>query len=299
MDTLNTFPDILNDIDEKTTVKRQHKDRFAKTDRLVKGQLTTLINLIDDQPEPVGDCPKYLETSKVIKGGTNYYVDQPWYLVYRTPANATSAQAVDCLLVPQEAVPLGTGRASYSVDDFSTENTYYILSSEYPSASVTVDGRTFSLADGTYSYICFGRTEHTAGRPDLITAAVIKSTTFGLDVESGSSITINGAASGWTLPVSYINAPYDTAKVQEQGTKWNIATSASEWFYSSSIDNIDRTDVRLLKIIQCPYCPIELSWKNNTIILPEGWGLKEGSIAVTNPNKVSFLKKLAEENSEP
>ena len=66
MDTLNTFPGILNDIDDKTTIIRQHRDRFFKTDRLVRGQTALLTNIINDIPEPIGDCPKYLDEKYLL-----------------------------------------------------------------------------------------------------------------------------------------------------------------------------------------------------------------------------------------
>lgn len=77
MDTLNTFPGILNDIDDKTTIIRQHKDRFFKTDRLVRGQTALLTNIINDIPEPIGDCPKYLDEKVAIEGDSNGNINQP------------------------------------------------------------------------------------------------------------------------------------------------------------------------------------------------------------------------------
>lgn len=159
--------------------------------------------------------------------------------------------------MPQNPIPLGKGKKTFTLDDFSRNSTYYILSSEYPSASITIGSTTFSLASGEYSYFIFGRTAQTAQQPDVITVAAVKSSSFDQTVAIGSSITINNAASGWILPVSFAEAPYDTAKAQ-QGTRWTIATSSTEWTYSIGIDSIDRTDPRNMKIIQCPYCPIEL-----------------------------------------
>lgn len=257
MDTLNTFPGILNDIDDKTTIIRQHRDRFFKTDRLVRGQTALLTNIINDIPEPIGDCPKYLDEKVAIEGDSNGNINQPWYLVYRTPEDPTEHQPVECLLVPQNPIPLGKGKKTFILDDFSRNNTYYILSSEYPSASITVGSTTYSLASGEYSYFIFGRTAQTSGQPDVITVAAVKSSSFVQNVATGSTIKIEGAASGWILPVSFADAPYDTAKAQ-QGTRWTIATSSTEWTYSIGIDSIDRTNPRNMKIIQCPYCPIEL-----------------------------------------
>ena len=257
MDTLNTFPGILNDINDKTTITRQHRDRFFKTDRLIRGQTALLTNIINDIPEPIGDCPKYLDEKVAIEGDSNVNVNQPWYLVYRTAENPTEHQPVECLLVPQNPVPLGRGKKTFILDDFSRNNTYYILSSEYPSASITVGTTTFSLASGEYGYFIFGRTAQTSGQPDVITVAAVKSSSFGQNVATGSTLTIEGAGSGWILPVKFSEAPYDTAKAQ-QGTRWTIATTSTEWTYSIAIDSIDRTDPRNMKIIQCPYCPIEI-----------------------------------------
>ena len=159
--------------------------------------------------------------------------------------------------MPQNPIPLSKGKRTFTLEDFSRNNTYYILSSEHPSASITVGTTTYSLASGEYTYFIFGRTAQTSGQPDVITVAAVKSSDFVQNVADGSSITIEGAASGWILPVGFSEAPYDTAKAQ-QGTRWTIATSSTEWTYSIGIDSIDRTDPRNMKIIQCPYCPIEI-----------------------------------------
>ena len=76
---------------------------------------------------------------------------------------------------------------------------------------------------------------------------VPKEKLYGIELESETD----------SEPEEFSDAPYDTAKAQ-QGTRWTIATSSTEWTYSIAIDSIDRTDPRNMKIIQCPYCPIEI-----------------------------------------
>ena len=61
--------------------------------------------------------------------------------------------------------------------------------------------------------------------------------------------------------------------------------AGQEALYLNSIDSIDRTDSRLMKILELPYSPCEVIFLNNVYTFPEEWKFEGGMMRLTQFNK--------------
>lgn len=255
LDCLNTFYDKWKgEMTPETYIARAHKDRF-----FVANQTTlnaTLVDIYDKTPEgdsfPMVADKDNRQTIYDSAGGDSETNPLKFYLVYRTANDGRPCLDLCAnreLLISQaseggdpaifDASNTIAGRFYYLLDDFSFNYDYQDEYGTHTSKTYTAGGilRFDHYRRGIYinggTVINFGidvvRIRITKGRK------VYYSSTDTLDTREIS-----------TFPYATINA----------GTM--------EGQYLGDIQQLNKTDSRIVKVIECPYCPIEYSYNVGT-----------------------------------
>lgn len=273
MDVLNSFEGKYQ-FNAKTEIFREHCNRWEKTEKLT--QPVYLQSKVDNVTEEFGELAKILKSSNTIYEDENN-PNNKWYLVYRTPDLPTPASPVDVFLVPNFEYKIGTGSSTevtLTKEYFAPGFTYYITKKDNPHISVRIrDGSVTKYLQDTPlqsgRYMSFVIHRETTGDQKLTVTGIqynssntvssglaVDTTWVTTDVES---IQLNNAQylrrNEGETPQS-IDADFD--KIQNQYEQIRITGLTGENIYSQTIDDIDRTDTRILKIIECPYCPINI-----------------------------------------
>ena len=288
MDTLNTF--TFNDdyeINAKTLVKREHKNRFGAKylDTAMIPPRTCVRNIIDLKSEEIS-APLYRDG---LYDYILYELDGKstidWALYYKNSSNQENAP-IDCYLVPSEAVSLYYQQASGAITTSNVPNDKYLLFfNTYNSPEITfdVDGSTYKPS---YEYVSAGGYSTTA-----YTVIAIFNDNGTLKVyQARMTYTSNGVGyyGSWAListhpqTLNVINSPasvkayqVDSLPTSQQifvNSYW-LPTYATTTISMGALvqstlygnNKIDKTLEANVKIINVPYSPTPFSVDGNGI----------------------------------
>lgn len=259
LDTINTYlDDIKTQLSEndRHLIHRQHKDRFMNT---------TGSRLIDRYPEEF--TPSLMPTSAPTTiTNMNDPQDREWYLVYKT--NQASPTAVSCYAYCKpHALKYASSNSSLIVwhPGDLIQGQYYYLFAEPDCATPGV--RTGSTG-GT----------HVSENNPLIRID------YNTSVNQIRVVVIHrdgtNTSLGSTENLTFLNTRriyrygYSTTQIneiQEFGTSMALVSGNITAQYVGTLDEIDRTDPNIIKIIQLAYAPFTPSFSSNTINTPTGW----------------------------
>ena len=281
LDVLNTFSAYWRPmLGEKTRILREHRDRFSgyldtDTGNIV---LESIFSRTDEGESLELIRSGALQTINDQRGGA---ANTNFFLIFRTDNNG-----VPCVdLCANKELLIGTAGSvsSYTlpVGDMVSGRYYYILGN----LSVEIHGRKRGvMADGTKMawnpatwYLSgdgmFIFYKNSAGRiaisfvSDNSNLVALSGkweewpgTTYGATHEEWESTISIVITQGKTLYYSN-NLTYDQAEIKTfSSTLINVGGTDQ---YIASIDTLDRTDSHLVKVIECPYCPIdyEYNWQ--------------------------------------
>lgn len=313
MDTLNTF---RNDFvfSDKTNIQREHENRFSDSSIPTDGWLHRKISKTDEGITPVKYvtdnlevCDRYGYTSTLEKA-----YDQKWYLVYKSPENPSSDNPMECWLIPTKTFPIDyVASSSTKTLAITSEGDYYYLlkGDNGTGASVSffsrgtkytlVIGKKYNDSYGDVQDIEFGYTNYTAGGFPIRMWAKIQMTKSVLTISDIGRVTFNKSS---YLRHSSVDISFTDAAVNTTRYAWFAGKAGRT--YSATIDDVDRTDTRIAKIIECPYCPIDLKVDTKGVIKPvsSSWftsldrrcfALKPGSIGSPLSHSFSFSNSAA------
>lgn len=280
LDVLNTFsaywPSLLG---KKTKILREHVDRFSGYKETDTGNivLESKFSRTDEG-----------ETLQLVRGGTITSIadkrgglasDMNFFLIFRTDADGIpcvdlcadrelligTAGGASPLTIP--VADMVAGRYYYLLGNISAEihgvtRGYYIYQNqEIPLAweahtwSLSGDGMLvfYKTADGliSVSFVSDGSnmvqptgewTEHSPHTDNKLSISVV--------ITQGQKLYYSN------------NLTFDQAEIKTfSSTLINVGGTDQ---YLASIDTLDRTDSRIVKVIECPYCPIEYDYNNTT-----------------------------------
>ncbi len=285
MDTVNTIG--LLTLTDKTLIHRQHKDRF----KIVSNRAIAIVDKAQEGINPI--LYKAQETKLEAK---RKYINCKWYLVYRTtndpdPTTTNQINPVNTLLVPEYEMNVQYGGGIS--EDIGAQTPfrfykYYTFSSDMAAANLSV---VISPAEGTTTYRYYNICEAIPEREDGPTAAKVY---YYLTLAWSSNTSATFAykkkvlnAAGTVIATTVVDS--GTIKTfQNPGSQGYIQGNISiygfkafQYYYESDsstdpgpfvtpnvttytgtqrindITAIDKTDPRLIKIIELPYCPLE------------------------------------------
>lgn len=320
LDTLNTFQGLYS-FDDKTTIHRQHKDRWIDSATpLTKNATNKKATIIDKQAEGFGVLPQRLTTRTYINDTSDTRLNQKWYLVYTAQSDNAKAP-IKCELYPQNKFSVKKiTNYSINVSALQTNYNYYVLYDDSYNENLTItfnnlgsggetqaftlgNDYTFSgnsgrligvgyLKDDAFIYINVLLLQNPAmenGTAEIVTSGFAYEYTAGstsVTIQTGSSS--SGITIRYTPRAASFRFTEDTSHVMTYSL---ITPVASGDALIQNIDAVDKTDSRLQKIIECPYCPINITFNSSgQIVLPTGWSLKGNIITLqdTDLSKVDL-----------
>lgn len=297
LDVLNTFfTEWQNKFAEGTFIARAHEKRFAL--HASGSSSVTLANLFDRRPEgdnpPLITRPGSIETIYDERIEDENDKDLKFYLIYRTANDGRPC--VDLAASKQLKIGEGsTGLAYYLSTTQMVAGRYYYLIGDitfYINGSerfyTTAEGGIWSgWSNSTRSYSGEGFLvfwKQSINGSDYVCFKFISSSDD-INAESGSFYELQNMpnltegdkefrctrtdgysvitiAKGLRLYYSTI-LTYEQAEILNfQYTQINAGTYAPE--YLGSISQLDKTDSRLVKVVECPYCPVEFTFDHQT-----------------------------------
>ena len=319
LDTLNTFQGLYT-FDDKTTIHRQHKDRWIDSATpLTENTVTKKATVIDKQSEGFGVLPQRLTTRTYINDTSDTRLNQKWYLVY-TAQNDNLKSPIKCQLYPKNQFSV-KNLSNYStyISSLQKGYNYYVLYDDNyngdlnivfeklgPDQNVSVS-YTLNQSEGTnkrligIGYILDNYKNITIAKYIITTpssadnnAEISIQTLLYAYTDNVSSVKIDTGSSSDGITIRYtprassFRFTEDTSHIMTYPTI--VPVDAGDALIQN-IDTVDKTDSRLQKIIECPYCPINITFDSGgNIILPTGWRLKGLTITLedTDLSKVDL-----------
>ena len=294
LDTLNTFN---NDLiwTNKTNITRQHKDRFSTTDTTT-AQGKVLNRKIDGYDE--GFAPvKYFNTGTSIRSSS---ADYDFYLIYRNKENlnASSSVPIECYLCASEEINLNISVNSNGIqfNNYNIGDSLYTFEKDNAPFTTTINGVSYTIGGSSqYKGIAFFRLENGTN-----IAHVLK--------EDGSVIITNIGNTALTDVTATVKVRVCRSFIPEvdgasQYTYYSVLGQVEARNYSTitigqtsatllSINSVDRTDSRIVKIIKMPYAPFTLDFVNGKLRIPAGWTYSGGYLLLNDLN-TEFLNIIA------
>lgn len=282
IDSLNTFKNDWN-WSNKTNIIRQHEDRFINTDKFVNNTNFTLHRNINKVAEGLGNTVKYKTGDEPIEELlTNDEVSTNFYLVYRTPEDAS--KVLEVALLAKDDIKISSSAGSnitWTASDLTTGTYYYLTYFDNPGAS--------------YSYYRSGTTVNRT----LQTNEVIKLYLSGGQLYAKiPSINVDWGITNFTFKTGCKVVKYnvgdiydDFYRISKLTTKIDMNVGGIQ--YLRRLDNLDRTDSKLLKIVELPYLPDGFEWTGNDLTtIPTGWSLNGNKELVLSDYSKEFVRNL-------
>lgn len=324
MDTVNTLgqPGSLGHpsmFTAETHIYRQHGDRFYDTGERdqIGGKL--LKRRIDRETEGF-DVPKQL-TSTSVQNDVQFGGDK-WALMFKTgiEGGIDVEGPLDVFLVPNQPytvrVPGGGGSVIWDVDNFAVGTYYYMVGSENSNAqfvatdssgtsrSYTVPSNGYAIInaqpgtydpENTYFSVLIMKDAGNEAKQDGTWWASYKTIEFlsGSKLRYGTS----GPTFSAITKITYLN----TSAILSTYSAYvsispNVATATLK-----TLKDVDHYDSRIVKIINLPYCPLDITRATDGIYaIPEGWEISEGYLKwgkdilpnLTRENATHFTRNL-------
>ena len=300
MDTLNTFwQDIKATLGPNTHVTRRYFDRWKKVG-------TMAYPLIDKHPEEIS-APPMVQIAKPRAIGTSDF----WTLVYMTdyaPDDSDLAQQVklagnpvSCYAVPNTAklIKPGQGALRVSPGDLA-DGTVFVVDYKHSGSSNPVRLHWEGL------YLNTMKTwNHTLSHDDDYVIVVVNNRagahmlnmygygTSGRFTQNFPYIDIYNANAIYIQPSgTNKDTPYSDLKWDNPIDFGNELMPFSFWFESN------KTNSRLIKIIELPYAPFEVVYEDgNKMVIPNGWTVSVDGLLKLIDDNIDLKSSVASFNN--
>lgn len=307
LDTVNTFQTMYQitpaSFSNKTKIHREHLDRFIKPTTYTSGM--TLKRLINRDSEG-GVIPQEIINNTAVTSIDNINYD--WYVMFKTNENLAvnnlNNPVSTYIFASQEIITNGTALPlTFEIDDLASGTYYYFSDYDNPNAQYTYykNGIAYnksldtafstSYPDRKVRMICFYKGENG------ITLVPIQ-TKDTMDISQTSNvIEWNTIVEEVTRIVIVTGSKY---RLSQDGNYMNKgAASIANLEFSSlsasikTINDVDRTDSRIMALLKIPYCPIDVTYANGALNLPTDWTLTDGYLKYTGSGVPTFINNDA------
>lgn len=305
---------------DKTSIKRQHADRFYPS----TGN-DTLVRRIDKETEGIATEKEKRSNTPLLQNDK----ELDWYLMYRTSKDLTVTDIANpiscyCFASEQLVIQRAAGEAKvFTPDSFILNRYYYLTDLDTPNAQIVVSGNTYTL-----------NTEYTT---PVNSTAILKMIEICRQQENVITVSFYGVGKDnqpyvWkdndsvNTPQDFTSAPLTTAKTaanitvnrgvffRQTGTRWlfsgpygvvaNVKSvlpidAGLTGATVASINDVDKTDSRIVKIIKLPYAPSNITYDetNQVWVFPSEWEYESGYMRLKNDElSTQFESKVGEIN---
>ena len=259
MDTLNTFQDLLV-FSNNTKITRQHKDRFYQA--YYNPSTPQLATRKIDRVSEVAGLTKYRGNTTSVNASN----ELKWYLIYANEDEQENSP-VNCYLMANQQTSWEGSNTGYNYSYInSLGNTGdTILFKGARTITITKPNSTtetlLSNSDTCY-YITIQSDDATYSQMyarDSSGTRVYDQPFVRISFASPTDATVFPANS---LPLNSMNAQnlYDVGFNGMASVRFNVDGS----YVVPAISELDRTSTKLIKIIECPYCPVNISYNSTT-----------------------------------
>lgn len=237
LDSINTFPEIATNLGDKTIVYREHKNR----------------NKIDNIPEGIQAIlyKNPLKDSMLLESGEFH----DWFLIYKNHTEDTNA-ALDCFICTDQSIRVVADDSKKHINNNQLQNGYnYIID-----GSVEIDNVNYISTDT--QYLIINKTSEKIEFNVLRFETPLVST-GSLLLANWINITENINVTSNTIKLK-INDSLSLNKNEIENFSEYVLIPVSISAVIKSIDDIDRTDLKLNKILRLPYCPVDYTYNSTT-----------------------------------
>lgn len=286
LDTLNTFRYDLIWTD-KTNITRQHKDRFNTT-YTTTAQGKVLHRKIDNYDE--GFTPiKYYDSGESIRLSN---ADYDFYLIYRNKEDLTESSTVpmNCFCCASEEINLNIS-VDYTGIQFSNYNvgdSLYAFAKDNATFTTTIKGVSYTIGGSSqYKGIAFVK------QSDQNKALILQDNTSLIINNIGNSALTDVTSTvkvrvcrNFTPEIDVTSQSYGYISVlgQVEARNYSTITIGQTSATLLSINSVDRTDTRIVKIIKMPYAPFTLDFVGGKLRIPTGWTYSGGYLLLNDLN---------------
>ena len=262
LDTLNTFQDQYS-LTDRSNIERQHVDRVKLIGERPTGDSINEVvtNIISPTKEELQ--PELLMTrQEVLSGDLPVDSRYTWYLIYQTN---TSSGNPEILMCADKDINVGTesGTTEYIVTaaDLKGGLPARMVFGKFRAIINTDESETIDMNGSLSISIDPGSTDNLS-----ITYMPYEGLGYIPERRTGRvKIQLDGTTS---LKVYNTSGPNFNQPYVEENFSYTLIGRA----VCTSIDTIDRTMSNLYKVIECPYCPLNLQVTNGAITgIPQGW----------------------------
>lgn len=226
LDSVNTFNSII--LGDKSTVYREHRSR-KQIDNIPEGIQTVFYK--DPQ-----------EDNLILEDGTH----KDWFLIYKNHTQNTDT-ALDCFLCTSDNIHI-IADASTSYINISSLREGYIYIVD---GSIKVGEKEFKSGTAIYPVI-----HKTTSKTEVNLIGSNAALQYDwLTTTENILITSNAIKARYNSQLVLGYAPINQSELY-------VLPSTYESSFIKSIDEIDRTDLKLNKIMRVPYCPVDYTYND-------------------------------------
>ena len=299
LDTLNTFWKELK-FSNESHITRRYKDRFIG-DHQGRG-----IPVVDAYPEEISTPPQ-IRTSKKVIGDA-----EKWYLIYKTDYVQTSelsenpVSCYTCAETEQTIATQNVGTVTWSAASMASNVWYALYGKACAGFTVKFAGQNFNIKTvaGRENYLYFYKESNTAIK--LVYVEFPVNPQYGdMVINEYSAGTIEFLTATFvymqqsnhpTKPTNATEAGKILAGLDNStqvwlmaGTQYTNLSAFSDWY------NRNKTDSRIVRIVQLPYAPFQKeTTTDGRLVIPDGWKPEDALLKLTNPN-IEFRHTIATE----
>lgn len=315
IDSINTFREDL-EWSPQTTIEREHLDR------LFLGGDNKVYRYIDPEPENIPTTKHIQSKTKLLQNNQ----DVNWYLIYDSNLVEGENTPVRCRCVADEALVIsktgGGATQTLTPSDLPSGEYNYLLAADNPDFDVTINyhyvglmqddyrdltfhegtwirhlyyeswqGQTLTrshwaqvlgmkfVSDGNYITVQLGLSDWETTAPSGVTIVDVGNNTS----TTTQSFTINSL--NFTRVTYDGNIPFEYAQQLITTTQtYNIGSQVTR--STIPFSQVDRTDTKLIKIINLPYAPCTVTYNSSTGVytFPSEWVYESGFMRLQDSN---------------
>lgn len=291
LDTLNTFNNDLT-WTSKTNITRQHKDRFNQS-VTTSGNFKRLKRIVDKYEEGFS-ATKFYESQKKIT--TN--LDYDFYLVYKNKEDlaADATVPMDCFCCASKPIPLTIETAAQGIY-FANYNKFDLIcafSKDNAEFSTTINGTSYTIGGSSqYRGVAFQKNVTNS-------ALLLRESNSVLINNIGDSALTDTNSSIKLRTINYQLDPtpesvysYTSLLGIVESKDYTESTVGTTTGVLNTIDTVNRTDTRIVKIIKMPYAPFYINMENGKLKIPSGWTYSNGYLLLNDLN-TEFLTEAGD-----
>ena len=308
IDSINTFRNDLTWSD-KTSIQREHEDRFYKQEGS-----NILIRRIDKEKEQINAEKVLMDSFPVSQANKNF--DWYLIYKTRddlSPSNPNNP--INCYTIASEPLTISKSSSESQVvraGDLVENHYYYFTDVDNPGGIITVDNKTFNLNTEGQKMVILQRAgtqvrytwyqgglgvAHSSTKRQVgsSTHYINTTTPFGTKEIGPTSSTTSPspdvyptASIGYLADSITINVgnflrvstedllPYGVYGIIKKATeRVNVAAGSIER-KTITLNEVDKTDSRIVKIIKLPYAPCNITYNNGVYTFPSEWKYEAG-----------------------